>query len=160
MTKAGLHINAIGADGLRHDQLDINLQNLALFGDGLQAADAGPDEHTDFVPVDAVQVETRIAKCLDGSMDAELGKAVGAPDFLGRREGGKWVKTLDLGGNLAIELRGIEARDLRDAALASQEVLPESVHLMTQGGNHAQAGDDYSAVGPVAGHKIKRGSSS
>ena len=95
-----------------------------------------------------------------GGMDAELGKAVGAPDFLGRREGGKRVEILDLGGNLAVELRGIEAGDPGDAALAGEQVVPESVHLMTQRGNHAQAGDDYPALGPVAGHKIKRGSSS
>ena len=45
-----------------------------------------------------------------------------------------------------------------DAALAGQQVLPEGINLMAQGGHHAQAGNGDAALGPVAGHKIKRGS--
>ncbi len=86
-------------------------QDLALLGDGLQAADAGADEHADFVAVDPVKVQARIAQGLPGGMDAELGEAVGAPDFLGGRKGGSWVEILDLGGDLAVELGGVEAGD-------------------------------------------------
>ena len=53
---------------------------------------------------------------------------------------------------------GIKAGDPGDAALAGEQVVPEGIDLVTQWGHHAQAGDDYPALCPVAGHKIKRGS--
>ena len=95
---------------------------------------------------------------MDAGMDAELRKPIRAPDFLRCRKGGQRVEVLDLAGNLAVELRGIEAGNSGDASLSGDQVGPEGVNLVAQGGNDAEAGNDYAAVSPVAGHKIKRGS--
>ena len=135
-------------------------QNLALFRDGLQPADAGADEHADLVAVHPVQLQTRIAQGLPGRMKGELRKTVGAPDFLGRRQRRQGVEVLHLSGNLRIERGRIEAGDSGDAALAGEQVLPRRLHLMAQWSHRAQAGNDYPALAPVAGHKIKRGGSS
>ena len=48
--------------------------------------------------------------------------------------------------------------DFGDAALAGNQVGPEGINLVTQRSNDPEAGDDYAAVSPIAGHKIKRGS--
>jgi hypothetical protein len=109
-------------------------------------------------PVDAVKVKPRIAQGLPAGMDAELGKPIRAPDFLRCRKCGQWVEVLHFGGNLGVELRGIKAGNSGDAALAGDQVGPEGINLVTQGGNDAEAGYDYAAVSPIAGHKIKRGS--
>ena len=47
------------------------------------------------------KVQTRIAQGLPAGINAELGKAVRAPDLLGRGKRGAWVEILDLGGDLA-----------------------------------------------------------
>ena len=97
-------------------------QDRVLLGDGLQAADAGADEDADFVAVDLVQVQPGILERLPGGINAELGIAVRAPDFLGRGKGRGGVEVLHLAGDLGVECRGVERGDRVDAALARERL--------------------------------------
>ena len=132
-------------------------QNLALFRDGLQSADPGADEHAHFIAVDPLEVQARVAQGLPGGVQAKLGEAVGAPDFLGGGQGGAGVECLHLAGDLRIEPGGVEAGDAADAAPAGQQVLPKLVHLVAQRGHGPQPGDDDAAFGPITAHKNQTG---
>src|ERR1019366_5719964 len=133
-------------------------QNLALLGDGLQAADARADEHANLVAIHLLQIQTRIEQGPPARIHGELRKTVRAPHFLGRRQRGERIKRLYFSGNLRVETGRIEASDLVDAALAVEQAGPEGIHLVSQWSHRPQAGNDDPALCPVAGHKIKRGS--
>jgi hypothetical protein len=129
-------------------------QDGVLLLGGVQAADAGADEHADFIAVRLGQIKAGIQQGLVAGENAKLREAVGALEFLGRGKRGGGIEVLDLGGNLAIEAGGVEGADPVNAALAGRDLAPERVHLLPEGGNHPEAGDDNPAFGPINCHKI------
>ena len=131
---------------------------MLLFGRG-QSADAGADEDANLVAIHFVEVQAGVLDRLVGRVNPELREAVGAPDFLGGRKGGGGIKILDLGGDLAIELRNVERGDRADAAPAPNQVVPECVHVVAQRGNHAQARHNHPPLFEISAHETSRGSS-
>src|SRR5262245_18117167 len=110
-----------------------------LLGGGLQATDAGADEDANFVEIDLVQVQAGVFEGLPGGVNAELGKAIGAAGILGRRKSGGGVEAVYFAGDLSIEGGGIKVGDAVDAALSSQEILPQALNVVAQGRNRTQA---------------------
>ena len=115
-----------------------------LLLDGVEAADAGADEHPDLVAVDLFQIETGIQQRVMPGGDAELGVTIRAAHILGRRKSGQGIEVFHLTRDLGVELGHIEERDAVDAALAREDVLPQVIHA-AEGGDRTQAGDDHSA---------------
>ena len=113
--------------------------NLVLFLDRVQAADAGADEHADFVPVDLLQVEPRVQQSLMGGDDGKLGETICAADLLWGRKCGSGIEVRHFSGNPAVEGGNVEGGDLVDAALAGQHVVPKDIELLSEGGDDAQA---------------------
>src|SRR5205807_9665158 len=107
-------------------------QNFVLFLDGVQSADAGADEHTGFIAVQFVEVQSGVLQRLVAGVNAELREAVGAPDFLGRRKGGSRIKIFHFGRNLAIVLGDVERSDFINAAASGDEVVPEGVNVQAE----------------------------
>src|SRR5205085_7724088 len=89
--------------------------------------------------------------------DGELREAIGAPQFFRRRKGGGGIEIANFGGDFAIIRRGVEMRDLINAAFAGDEVLPEILSGMAERRHDAQTGNDDSAVGNVLSHKNQTG---
>ena len=79
--------------------------------------------------------------------NAELGKPVGAPDFLGRRKRGQRIKMFHLAGDLGVERRCVKGTDAVNAALSGDEVLPKHVSFIPERRDDPQAGDDHPARG-------------
>ncbi len=75
-------------------------QDFQLVAGGLQPADAGAEEHADFVQVFLVEFEAGIFQRAPRGIDAELRIAVRAADFLGRRKRRRRVKVFHLAGDL------------------------------------------------------------
>ncbi|MFM1944049.1 MAG: hypothetical protein RI897_3031 [Verrucomicrobiota bacterium] len=64
-----------------------------------------------------------------------MGEAVGAADFFGGGEGWGGIEVPDFGGYLRGEAGGIEGLDAVDAALSFEDIFPESVNGVAQGGD-------------------------
>jgi hypothetical protein len=71
-----------------------------------------------------------------GGSDAIPDKGVGALCFLGIHVF-IWIEVLNLGSKGSGKLTGIKFGDGACAALTSQEGLPGTLHIMTQGGDHS-----------------------
>jgi len=158
---AGRHVRDQHRDHERRQPARPTLQqHLQLLAGGLQAADAGAEEHADFVAIFRGEVQAGILQRAPRRIDAKLRIAVRAADFLGRREGGQRVEILHLAGDLRVKRRRVKRRDPVNAALAGDEILPEGVEVVAERGNDAHARDNHAAVDRVVCHgKIKRGSS-
>ena len=91
----------------------------------LQAADAGADEHADFIAIDFVQIEAGILQRLPTGINAELGEAIRAADFLRRRKGGRGSKFFTSAAIWRVKLRRVKGGDSVDAALARRSGYPK-----------------------------------
>ena len=108
-------------------------QDLVLLVGRLQAADAGADKHADFVAVGFVEIQAGIAQRLPAGIDAELANS----DRCGGLPWAKETRASDrnpyLGGDLDVELRGVERGNPVDAAFAGDQVVPKGVDVVAQG---------------------------
>lgn len=65
-----------------------------LLGDRFQPANAGADEYADFIPIDAFEVEARVAQRLPAGVDSELEKRSVRRISLGEGKAGPGLKFL------------------------------------------------------------------
>src|SRR6184192_83079 len=124
-----------------------------LFFGGVQAANTGTNEYSNFVSIHLFQVHPRIEKRLMRRNNAKLCKTVRSPDFLRGWKRWQRIKTLYLSGNLAIIVRDIERRDTVDPALAIKYILPERVDFLAESGNDSETRDDDPAFRNGTAHK-------
>jgi hypothetical protein len=118
----------------------------------LKSSDAGAQEHADLIQVLLFEVEPGILERPPSGIDAEVGEAICPPHFLTIREGGCWIEVADFRRDLAIVAADVEPGHAINAALSGKDVAPYGVRINAQRRNATQAGDDHTAVRPIAAH--------
>ena len=110
----------------------------------LQAADAARHDRPDPLRLGA-GVEVRVGGRVLGRRDRVAAEEV-EPAHLALVDVVLGVEVLDLGGDVHLVVRGVEAGDLADARLAGHEATPEGVHVVAERRDDAETGDDDSAL--------------
>ena len=109
----------------------------------LEASNADTHDDADAFCVGIVDRQTRVLHRASGRSQAVLDEGIHfftvflADELI-------CIKTLDLAGDLAGVLRGVEAGDARDAGAPLADRLPAGLHVATQGAYQTQAGHGHS----------------
>ena len=117
--EAGCHVPDEHRNGeRRHPPWTAFEQNFMLLARRRQPANAGAEEHANFVEIFFFQFEAGIFQRAPASVNAKLRIAIRAADFLRRRKGGRRIKVFHLARDLRGEGRRVESRNFINAALA------------------------------------------
>ena len=92
--------------------------------------------------VEGIRVQRSIFGSHFGGGHGQLEEAVRAAGLLVIVEEGRGVKIHDFAGDFAVVLLRIHRLDATDAALAGDEILPEVVLIVAEGGDDSDPGDD------------------
>ena len=110
---------------------------------GLDAADTRAEIHAEALRIDLAE-DLAVVHGLRGRRHRKLREqVVFAPRALIHIK--KRVKILDLRRNMRLVVRGIELRDLRDAALAGLQAFPEGLHVVADRRHRAETRDHNSS---------------
>ena len=107
-------------------------EDAGLVLDGLHAADARADDHTEAFGIDLRDVDTRVLNGETRSGDCVLRVAVVTLGFLSVHELGR-IKIADFCTDLGRKVRGVEARDTRNSGTTLDEGVPEGRVIVTEG---------------------------
>src|SRR3954462_6142509 len=89
-------------------------------------------------------------------MDAKLRETICPTNFFWRRECRRRSEILDLSGDLTIITGRIKKRDSINTTFTGQQVVPESIDVVSKRGHSTQPCHHHSAFSPM-GHKKEKG---
>lgn len=108
-------------------------QNLVLFLDGVETADAGADERAGLLVVHFAEVEAGVEQRLVSGEYGELRETIGAPGIFWTWEGGNGIEIGHFGGDSRREIGDVKRGDRVNAAFAGNNVFPEDFWVFSKG---------------------------
>ena len=119
--------------------------------DRFQPAYAGANQYARSLGFQVFLGQARIGHGSTGSSKGEVHVTIVSADLLGTHFG-RGIEILDLGSDLARNIRRIETSDGTNAGATGYERIPERVYVTANGGKNTKTGDDYARVGFCSRH--------
>jgi hypothetical protein len=113
--------------------------------DERETADARAHEHADLRSRRVFDGELGLLECLQGGREPQLDETI-HPTELFLVDVRRRVEVLHFAGEMHVELRGIEVRDVRRARLAFEHGVPSGLDVVAQWRDAAEPCDDDSAT--------------